>query len=365
MSSISCSLELSGFYINGQRTSVVIAEDIAFYDPTRHQAVMIPVDLSLQASLDFSEAKELARRIEVHGGKVVWNLQLDLQGNCLFEGIFNAHYHALKTLTQSLLMPFQNQTLGCCLFQGESDLTTRVSWNEGHHQNFLEWLTDLYETPEHLFECAPGQTPIGDMKTFQKLPLEMFDITPFCRHLIDVHRMNTFAAYLHRLAAALAEDVFVFVCFDARSITHPAHLYQLFSKERFSYLNLAIKGASLPLEALVWQEGLIYSSPMQEPKLGLCFPNDPYCLPSVLHQLRTLCHHLNTLKIPYRIIPEFLMTSSWEGIDEVIFIHKALSPQGKRILQGFSITGGRLIYLDTPIGFEEEVSYTTWCYSKS
>src|SRR5262249_35923110 len=92
--------------------------------------------------------------------------------------------------------------------------------------------------------------------------------------------------------------------------------------------------------------------------VGVCFPNDPYCTQSILHQLKKICLQLNDQGIACRMIPEFLMTSAWEGIDDMIFIHQALSPQGKRILQGFSITGGRLIYVDTSIGFELEISYT-------
>jgi len=361
MPKLSLSLEGSKFYLNGASCHITIAEHLSSYHPERHTAVMIPVDLSLDSSLDFHAAKSEAEYIRSQGGLVVWSLHLDLRGEVFFEGILHAHEYALKRFSEEVIQPFEEITLGCSLFQGECDLSDRFPWNVKHHQDLLEWLEDLYRTPEHLFEM-PASRPSGEIKQFQDLSAEAFAITPYCRHLRNIYWMNLFAGYLHRLAASLPEELFVFVCFDACKISHPAYLYQLLSKERFSYLHLAVKGSTIPLEALVWEEGCIKTRPEEEPKVGLCFPNDPACLQSTLQQFKKVMTDLNeqkiaTQQVAYRIIPEFLMTSSWEGLDEIIFLQRALSPQGKRILQGFSITGGRLIYLDQPCGFEEEISY--------
>jgi hypothetical protein len=50
------------------------------------------------------------------------------------------------------------------------------------------------------------------------------------------------------------------------------------------------------------------------------------------------------------------MTSSWDGLDYMIFCKHALSPQGKRMLQGFVAAGGACVFMDEPLGLETEVS---------
>lgn len=362
-----CSIESSIFYLDEKPFSPIIAEALTLYNPVFHNACKVFVDMSLSSSLDFTKAIDQANFIHSQGGLIVWDLYFEIKenlGQLNFEGIFNAHYQALKIFTQQLWTLFQEKTLGCCLFQGSCDLSSCFSWNEGHYQNFIEWLTDLYKTPSDLFEAPLGETPLGDAKDFKDFSLEMFDVTPFCRHLKNIYSMNTLAAYLHRLAAALPEELFVFASFDSRMITHQAFLYQIVSKERFSHIPLALKGSHIPLEAFTWKEDCIYFEG-KEARVGICFPNDPYCNQSTLNMLRKLFSDLERHKISYRIIPEFLMTSSWDGLDEILFIHKALSPQGKRILQGFSITGGSCIYLDAPIGLDPEFSFEDYIHSKS
>lgn len=364
MSISSYSLEYSCLYRDGKPFSARIADESSLYDPSKHEAAMVSVDLSLTSLLKFDEAAQTARQIQEQGGKIVWDLELGIQDPLYFEGIFNAHYHALKIFTQDLYSVFQESTLGCSLFRGECDFASRILWNERHYQNFLEWLVDVYGTPEELFEAPLGEAPLGSLQKFEELSLEMFDVTPFCRHLKNIHSAHAYAAYFHRLAAALPEELFVFLCLDARYSMHPAYLYQLLSKERFSHLQLAVKGAPIFLDALVWKEGVIESQP-QYPSVGVCFPNDPYCKQSTLHQFKKVLMDLKAQGIAYRIIPEFLMTSSWEGIDEMIVLQRALSPQGKRILQGFSITGGKMIYIDSALGFEEEISWNEFLEGKN
>lgn len=352
-------MESSGFYLDGKLFKPVIAEAVSLYDPMTHNACRLFVDISLSSPLDFTKVVQQAISVQSQGGLIVWDLYLDIKESLSelhFEGIFNAHYQALKLFIEHLWIPFQEKTLGCCLFQGSADVTSHFAWNEGHYQNFIEWLTDLYGTPSVLFEEPLGETPLGCVKHFNEFSLEMFEVIPFCHHLKNLYCINTLAAYLHRLAAALPEELFVFVDLDGRLIRNQAFLYQLISKERFSHLNLAIKGHEIPLESFKWNNNsLCYE--VKEVRVGVCFPNDPFCVQSTLNALRKLFADLEKHQIAYRIIPEFLMTSSWDGLDEILFIHKALSPQGKRILQGFSITGGKCIYLDTPIGLDPECSF--------
>jgi hypothetical protein len=343
------------FCLNGMPFDPIIAETKILYNPSYHNACKLFVDLSLTSSLDFTEVIKKAHLILAEGGKLVWELYLDIKPHLTelhFEGIFNAHYQALKTFSQVVWPLFKDHTLAACLYQGNIDLSAYFSWNAGHYQNFLEWLTDLYKTPSHLFES----TELQNLEHFNVYFLDMFEKTPFTRHLKNLYCMNTLIAYLHRLVAALPEELLVFASLDATAYAHPAYLYQLLSKERFSHLHIALKGHLIPLEVFTWKEDTTLFQ-NKTATVGVCFPNDAYCVQSTLNALKKVFIDLETHQIPYRVIPEFLITSSWDGLDDLIVLQKSLSSQGKRILQGFSITGGRCIYIDNPIGLDPECCF--------
>ena len=44
----------------------------------------------------------------------------------------------------------------------------------------------------------------------------------------------------------------------------------------------------------------------------------------------------------YRIIPELRLNEMWQGLDELIVIEEAVSPLGRRQIQGFLAAGGKI-----------------------
>jgi hypothetical protein len=112
-------------------------------------------------------------------------------------------------------------------------------------------------------------------------------------------------------------------------------------------------------------EGVLNFSYDHDVKVGVCFPNDPQCFLSCLNVFKKIFSNLLNAKIPYKIIPEFLMTSSWDGLDYMIFSKKCLSLQGKRMLQGFVAAGGSGLYIDEPIGLESEMQLDVFFKLKS
>jgi hypothetical protein len=163
--------------------------------------------------------------------------------------------------------------------------------------------------------------------------------------------MNVFSGYLHRLAAALPDELLVFVALESRSCAHEAFTAQLFSKERFSHLHLLTQEQTSLFESVA-----LHQSGLYQPLVGVCFPNDPQCLLSTLNAFKKLFLELKQHKIVFKIIPEFMMTASWDGLDYMIYMNKSLSPQGKRMLQGFVAAGGICVYVDESLGLEEEKS---------
>ncbi|MEI8300056.1 MAG: hypothetical protein WCG10_00390 [Chlamydiota bacterium] len=357
-SSYRIGLSSEGFELDHKPVELVLAEHEVLYDPKVHHGCSLFVDLSLSSPLIFKETLEKAHSIQSQGGLIFWNLHFDFLEALHFyhfEGLFNASAHGLKVFSEKVLSVFGNCTVGCSVFQGSCDFASLFSWKKAHYQGFIEWLVDTYKTPAILFETTVEKSFLFHAK-FEELSLEILEVTPFGQHIKNVYSATILAGYLHRLAAVLPEDVLTFVCLDARGVAHEAYLYQLLSKERFAHLNLAIKGSKIPIGVLTWDQGF-KSSIKTKASVGICFPNDPYCIASTLNKLKKCFLDLSKRSIAYRIIPEFLMTESWDGLDEVIFIKDSLSAQGKRILQGFSIAGGSLVYLDQPIGLDPECSY--------
>jgi hypothetical protein len=328
-----------------------LSDFIADYDPTEHNCCKIPVDLSSEISLDFSLPEQAARKITSQGGFVIWDLYIDLPSKLSqmrFEGLFNLHFHSLQVFSEKLYELFKESTVACSLYQGSIEVERIFPWTEGDMIEFQEWLEDYYQTPQSLFETK--ENALGDIKTFADLDCHNLDITPFSRHLRNVYTMNLFMSYMHRLAAALKEELIVCVSLDTLSNRHLGFLTQLLSKERFSHIHLLLDQARGSVD------GVLNHPYAQDVKIGVCFPNDPQCKLSFLNVFKNLLTTLQERKIDYKIIPEFLMTSSWDGLDYMIFCKHALSPQGKRMLQGFVAAGGACVFMDEPLGLETEVS---------
>ena len=327
-----------------------LADFITDYDPSEHNCCKIPVDLSSDVTLDFSLAEIAAKKIIDKGGFVLWDFHIDFPSKLSqmrFEGLFNLHFHSLKIFSATLYEKFKENTFGCCLYQGTAEVDRIFSWSAGDMVEFQEWLEDLYQVPEMLFETK--ENALGDIKTFFDIDSHMLDVTPFSRHLRNVYTMNLFMSYLHRLVAALPEDLLACVCLDTSCLTHEGFLAQLLSKERFSHVHMLLDNKRVPIE------GVLNFSYNHDVKVGVCFPNDPQCFLSSLNVFKKISANLFNANIPYKIIPEFLMTSSWDGLDYMIFSKKCLSPQGKRMLQGFVAAGGAGVYIDEPIGLESEM----------
>lgn len=321
-------------YLSQSNGLSIAPDDVAFN--SSYDACRLSVDLSLKSTCDFSSLQKKAQKILEAGGKIFWQLEFDFAAKLSafrFEGLLNAYHESLKLFSEFLTEEFKKHTLGVILYEGDADFTKNFAWSDGDVIEFKEWLTDLYKNPKDLFETSHLVYGLGNLSDFEEMTIEMFDITPFGRHLKNVFSLQVFSAYLHRLLAALTDELSAFIDIHHLESMHLGYLAQLFSKERLSHIEL--------LSSI--------KNHQQECVVALCLPDDPFCLSSTLELFRRTSETLSSKKITFKIIPEFLMTASWEGIDKLLFIKKGLSPQGKRILQGFCVAGGVLVYVDEPV----------------
>jgi len=140
--------------------------------------------------------------------------------------------------------------------------------------------------------------------------------------------LESFAEYLHQLAAYLPDEVPPFVLFDC-----PGDPLR-FSKEIFPHIHLGFRSG--PIGALRWSktlEPLRYDAP-----LGIALPLREKGL-----QFDVLDRCLAEIDRPYRLIAEPYITEEWDELSELIIFPELISSWGMRMVQGFEAAGGRVI----------------------
>jgi hypothetical protein len=322
----------TGFYLNGAPFFPLI-QDGAHFAMDWSNAALIRLPAHLSDDLDWSEQKALAEQIVLKGKYLFWEIDLGL-GDFQFKMEDSASFYsfslALEEFSKKLWPVFQNHTFGVALYRGlfkplQSFPIAR--WETA----FLEWSAE--------FRCKTQP-----------------DYEVYCAQVLS--------EYLHRLVSFLPETALPFVLIDASEIFSPTKVSQLFSRERFEHLHLALKGIKAPFSGICWEEGhraqgwlgstaRVAETPSQ-PSLGIYLPKDAYIDPALLQKLDILLLNLQEKKVLFRIVAEEKLTEQWDGLDKLIVPSCALSPQGRRKLLGFIAAGGIISTLGDPIGLPEE-----------
>lgn len=134
--------------------------------------------------------------------------------------------------------------------------------------------------------------------------------------LENAEKASVFAEFLHRLASFLPDEIKPYCLFEPAFT--PAKFAQLTSKDRFWHLHLSLEEKDHPL--------------------GLLLPQDEYCTDEVLNALDEAMEGEPNM----RVVPEVRLNEMWHGLDELIVIENAVSPVGRRQLQGFLAAGGKV-----------------------
>ena len=130
---------------------------------------------------------------------------------------------------------------------------------------------------------------------------------------------------------------------------------------------LGLKKSPLPAGHLNWDEGSClggwigrsspYFSTVSEVSLAVCLPSEEFFSQKTTESLTRLFKELKDLQVPYRIIPESLLTEGWNGIDNIIVISASVSLQGKRRLQGCCAAGGKVVCIGERLDLANSIVY--------
>lgn len=255
--------------------------------------------------LDGRPHVDLNWKIPEEQGSITWEFQLGLDEPFFpleDELRFQSLALALKTFTEQLWPSVQEKTKGAILYRGTADFSRYFNWSETQEMNFVAWRA----------ERAAGSE----------------------EHLKRLFCLEAFAAYFQMLAHRLPDELPLTIQITNMGSGTLAERLHLLLPDRFDHFILDV-------------------GKQEDARFGICFPEEDQCGSAVLERIDAL---LKIIQMPYRAIPETLLTEKWDGIDHLYVLSDALSPRGKRKLMGFCAAGGTVVVEGDPIGLSNEMS---------
>lgn len=303
--------------------------------PSGFNAIKISLDGSLKSALDWSAAKESARRHLDNGLNIFWDLDLGLVkglphplGN---SSQFLSLKIALEHFCEQLWSPFHEHTAGVSLYRGRIDFHKKFVWDEEQQRLFEAWKTE-----NHYTEYEP---------TLQE--------TLYCRRAV--------CEYTELLAGHLPETLQPYLFLDVSSLNDSLFKTIILNREHCPNLQFGVRNEGTLTPPFAWHQGVSYSgylgrdlSEWQHKPLPAC----GICIPTLYRpiQQQRLKSALDQLHIPYRIISEDLLTQEWDGLDYLIVLPEILSHLGIRKLHGFCAAGGTIVNLGRPLSLPYEIT---------
>lgn len=282
-------------------------------DLAPYNVATVFLDCGLSSSLDWSLAKEEATRLTQSGKALLWDLGFGLDDTSVcHQAALSSFLLAVRSFTEELFLPFQEETFGACLYRGLP--LGSFKWNAQHEEAFTDWQEEY------------GAFPMAK----------------------ELYQMEYFSEYLHRLAAALPEEALPFALFKMPLLS-PALLAQLLSRQHFSYLYLGLQNQDLPIGP--------FNPETEKARVGVTLPLHSHCLEKSVQALDACIQELRKQKISFRLVSESHLTECWDGLDDLILFSEFLSAQGRRKAQGFAAAGGRLVVQGPPLELAQEISW--------
>jgi len=319
-------------------------------------AVLITLSASADADLIWEKERAYAEKVAEEGKLILWELDFGLslkKIDAADSSLFYSYGIAVDEFVNTLWRELKDSSIGVIIYRGDAHFSHKFAWNEEHKEYFLEKLNS-HDSKEEIQAIIESNGDRWSESLEGNKAFELF-------------AADVFAEYYQRLVSYLPDTVMAFALLDVSEQPSLAFLSQLLSKERFQHILLGLKRSAIPAGHLNWEEGSClggwigqnspYFSTVSEVSLGLCLPPDEAFSDEVYGALNELLHELKEARIPYRIIPESLLTEAWDGIDDIIVFTSTVTVQRKRRLQGFCAAGGRVVCIGESLNLASEIVY--------
>jgi hypothetical protein len=259
--------------------------------PAGFDAVRVPIDGTLKSNLDWTQASNAAKAYISQGLKIVWDLDLGLFSSLTHplthQGQFQSLLLSLEHFRDTLWQQFRKESVGLCIYRGPADL------NHGLH-------------------------------------------------------LDAASEYLDHLAQRLPDTIPQYILLDATKVDDALQRALLLTKERYFHFTLGVTGARGCGGDLGWNQAPLAMGFIgrEVPKVAYEAPVCAICLPpleAINAKTEPLLRRLfDKVEVPFRVIPESYLTISWDGLDVIYVAEELVTPQGKRMLDGFRAAGGQV-----------------------
>ncbi len=276
--------------------------------PHGFNGVKIFLDGTVKGDLSWKKELEAATRYAALGLYLFWEIDLGLFDRLPF-GLSNQSQFlslclSLEHFQKTLWDKFSSQTIGLCLYRGKADFRSLLNLSD--------------------------RTKV-EMEGKEHPELKACDIA---------------ADYLHLLANHLPPSLNCFVLLDTGMIQSPCRIAHMLAKSRFPNVRIGVRNGRGLGGELSWDDeplkyGVITRQlpPLDKGlpvRIGVALPDSA----ENTQKYDRLFFHLMGAKVPFKVIPESLLNVEWDGLDEIIVSNDHISPQTKRMLDGFKAAGG-------------------------
>ncbi|MEI8365249.1 MAG: hypothetical protein WCF65_02415 [Parachlamydiaceae bacterium] len=331
-------------------------------DGDRFNAVRIMIDGRIQSSLSWTVQAEAAHDYIKQGLRLFWEIDLGLFNRLerpLSDRVqFQSLVLSLEHFRDTLWKEFRQQTVGLSIYRGSLDFSLGYPWNDEQIANLHAWLQGAFGDIKTL-AADVGITCSGN---WIDITPDILQNSPMGKNLLQLFCRDAGGEYLGLLAARLPDPLPLFAFFDALEISHPYVAAQLLTKERYPRIHVGIKerlcsaaqslggeiaweGTSLSLGGLYREIKLENQKQYERARCALCLPKFSVCHPKQHLKLEQALVTLCEQNIPFRIIPEVLLSYEWDDLDELIVDSAHVDKQLHRKLQGFSAAGGTVKFI--------------------
>lgn len=319
--------------------------------PSGFNSVRILLDATLKADLLWQKERLAAEKYIRKGFRIFWDIQLGLSELSLPIGNqsqFLSLSLALEHFRDTLWKEFRQQSIGLCIYRGSANFSLTFLWNEEELSNLRDWLKEIFID----INSFVSET-VCIASSFAEINVLNLSSTREGERLIALYCRDVMGRYLELLSDCLPDTLQCHALLDIQSVSDTLLQVQLTTKERFSGINLGIRGPHFNDNVLGWEgspgelgvlaRDLAAASESNHVRVGVCLPSMRQYLPGKWKGLKDAIDDLKEKNTIFRAIPEVSLTTEWDGLDYLIVSSQNLSAQGQRKLQGFQAAGGIVI----------------------
>lgn len=293
----------------------------------------IRLNATSESDLIWSAEQERADAIVETKGRIFWEFDfgcMNPRGFRLQDSLqWNTNRFAIDHFTGSIWPKYESVTFGVSLFQGPLEWIHYLYWDETQKEHYERWKR-VSQIPG-VSSCCLNTASLNEQN----------------RHILSLYAIEQLSDYLHRLSAYLPDDAMRFASFDAGASTPIWHIAQALSRERFPYILTDTIHPAI-------------SSLQRRDKIAICLPQDEYLTQETGEIWESIYMQLQKRSISFRVIPEIFIAEDWADLEEIIVLPGSLSEFGRRQLQGFSTSGGKIIFYGELLELPNATTWNEW-----